>query len=243
MFTLLRKEINSFLSSLIGYAVIVVFLLINGLFLWVFPLEFNILDFGFASIDNLFMLAPWVFLFLIPAITMRSFAEEQKNGTIEVLFTKPISDKEIILAKFFAGLILVFFSILPTFLYYYTVNQLGLPPGNVDHGATWGSYLGLMFLGSGFVAIGLFSSAISSNQIVAFLIAVFMCGFFYIGFEFIYNLSIFGSAGLFIKQIGIHAHYASISRGVIDTRDILYFFSIVALSLMLTRYWLAHRKW
>lgn len=243
MFTLLRKEINSFLSSLIGYAVIVVFLLINGLFLWVFPLEFNILDFGFASIDNLFMLAPWVFLFLIPAITMRSFAEEQKNGTIEILFTKPISDKEIILAKFFAGLILVFFSILPTFLYYYTVNQLGLPPGNVDHGATWGSYLGLMFLGSGFVAIGLFSSAISSNQIVAFLIAVFMCGFFYIGFEFIYNLSIFGSAGLFIKQIGIHAHYASISRGVIDTRDILYFFSIVALSLMLTRYWLAHRKW
>lgn len=243
MFTLLRKEINSFLSSLIGYAVIVVFLLINGLFLWVFPLEFNILDFGFASIDNLFMLAPWVFLFLIPAITMRSFAEEQKNGTIEILFTKPISDKEIILAKFFAGLILVFFSILPTFLYYYTVNQLGLPPGNVDHGATWGSYLGLMFLGSGFVAIGLFSSAISSNQIVAFLIAVFMCGFFYIGFEFIYNLSIFGSAGLFIKQLGIHAHYASISRGVIDTRDILYFFSIVALSLMLTRYWLAHRKW
>jgi ABC-2 type transport system permease protein len=243
MFTLLRKEINSFLSSLIGYAVIVVFLLVNGLFLWVFPLEFNILDFGFASIDNLFMLAPWVFLFLIPAITMRSFAEEQKNGTIEILFTKPISDKEIILAKFFAGLILVFFSILPTFLYYYTVNQLGLPPGNVDHGATWGSYLGLMLLGSGFVAIGLFASAISSNQIVAFLIAVFLCGFFYIGFEFIYNLSIFGSAGLFIKQLGIHAHYASISRGVIDTRDILYFFSIVALSLMFTRYWLAHRKW
>lgn len=243
MFTLLRKEINSFLSSLIGYAVIVVFLLINGLFLWVFPLEFNILDFGFASIDNLFMLAPWVFLFLIPAITMRSFSEEQKSGTIEILLTKPITDKEIILAKFFAGIILVFFSILPTFLYYFTVNQLGLPPGNIDHGATWGSYLGLMLLGSGFVAIGLFASAVSENQIVAFLIAVFLSGFFYIGFEFIYNLSIFGSAGLFIKQLGIHAHYTSISRGVIDTRDVLYFFSIVALSLMLTRYWLAHRKW
>ncbi len=243
MFTLLRKEISSFLSSLVGYAVIVIFLLINGLFLWVFPLEFNILDYGFASIDNLFMLAPWVFLFLIPAITMRSFAEEHKNGTVEILLTKPINDKEIIMAKFLAGVILVIFSILPTLIYYYTVDRLGLPPGNIDHGATIGSYIGLLLLGSGFVAIGIFASAISENQIVAFLIAVFFCGFSYIGFEFIYNLSIFGSAGLFIKQLGIQAHYASISRGVIDTRDVLYFLSLVALCLMLTRYWLSRRKW
>lgn len=243
MLPLLRKEISSFLSSIIGYAVIVVFLLINGLFLWVFPLEFNILDYGFASIENLFMLAPWVFLFLIPAITMRSFAEEHKNGTIEMLMTKPLTDFDIILAKFLAGVVLVVFSIAPTLLYYYTVSRLGLPPGNIDHGATWGSYLGLLFLGASFVAIGIFASSITENQIVAFLLAVFLCGFVYLGFEFIYNLSIFGSFGLFIKELGISAHYSSISRGVIDTRDLLYFLSIIALFLMLTRFRLESRKW
>lgn len=243
MLPLLRKEISSFLSSIIGYAVIVVFLLINGLFLWVFPLEFNILDYGFASIENLFMLAPWVFLFLIPAITMRSFAEEHKNGTIEMLMTKPLTDFDIIMAKFLAGVVLVVFSIAPTLLYYYTVSRLGLPPGNIDHGATWGSYLGLLFLGASFVAIGIFASSITENQIVAFLLAVFLCGFVYLGFEFIYNLSIFGSFGLFIKELGISAHYSSISRGVIDTRDLLYFLSIIALFLMLTRFRLESRKW
>jgi len=243
MFTLLKKEISSFLSSLIGYAVIIVFLLINGLFLWVFPLEFNILDYGFASIENLFMLAPWVFLFLIPAITMRSFAEEQKSGTMELLLTKPLTDLEIILAKYLAGVVLVIFSLLPTLIYYFTVNNLGLPPGNIDHGATWGSYIGLLFLGAGFVAIGVFASAVSNNQIVSFLIAVLLCGFAFIGFEFIYNLSIFGSAGLIIRQLGINAHYNSISRGVIDTRDVLYFVSLIAFFLMLTRFRLERRKW
>jgi ABC-2 type transport system permease protein len=243
MFTLLRKEISSFLSSLIGYAVIIVFLLINGLFLWVFPLEFNILDYGFASIENLFMLAPWVFLFLIPAITMRSFAEEQKSGTMELLLTKPLSDLEIILAKYLAGVVLVIFSLLPTLIYYYTISNLGLPPGNIDHGATWGSYIGLLFLGAGFVAIGIFASAISNNQIVSFLIAVLLCGFTYIGFEFIYNLSIFGSIGLIIRQLGMNAHYTSISRGVIDSRDVLYFLSLIAFFLMLTWFRLERRKW
>jgi ABC-2 type transport system permease protein len=243
MLTLLRKEISSFLSSLIGYAVIVVFLLINGLFLWVFPLEFNILDYGFASIENIFLLAPWVFLFLIPAITMRSFAEEQKNGTLELLFTKPVTDLEIILAKYLAGVVLVAFSLLPTLIYYYSVIQLGSPHGNIDHGATWGSYIGLFFLGAGFVAIGIFASAISGNQIVSFLIALILCGFAYIGFEFIYNLSIFGSFGLFVKQLGINAHYTSISKGVIDTRDVLYFISLVAFFLVFTRFRIERRNW
>ncbi|MBK7212628.1 MAG: gliding motility-associated ABC transporter permease subunit GldF [Bacteroidales bacterium] len=243
MYTLYRKEISSFLNTLIGYAVIVIFLLINGLFLWVFPVEFNILDYGFASLENLFMLAPWVFLFLVPAITMRTFAEEQKSGTIEILLTKPLTDMDIILAKFLAGLTLVLFSILPTLIYYFTLNNLGLPPGNIDHGATWGSYIGLLFLGGGFVAIGIFSSSISGNQIVSFMVSVFLCGFMYLGFEFIYNLSIFGSAGLFIKNLGINAHYNSISRGVIDTRDVLYFISLIAFFLMLTRYKLEKRKW
>ncbi len=243
MYTLLRKEISSFLSSLTGYTVIIVFLLVNGLFLWVFPQQFNIFDYGFASIDTYFMLAPWVFLFLIPAITMRSFAEEQKSGTMEMLLTKPITEFEIILAKYLAAVVLVVVSILPTLMYYITVYKLGMPPGNLDQGGTWGSYIGLLFLGAGFAAIGIFASAISGNQIVSFLIAVFLCGFMYIGFDFIYNLSIFGSFGLLVSQLGINEHYAGMSRGVIDTRDILYFLSLVAIFLLLTRFILERRKW
>ncbi len=243
MITLFRKEISSFFSSLIGYIVITVFLLINGLFLWVFPLEFNILDFGYASIENLFMLAPIVFLFLIPAITMRLFADEKKSGTIEILLTQPLTDLEIILAKYFAGLVLVLFSLLPTLIYFFSVYQLGLPPGNIDTGGMWGSYIGLLFLGASFVAIGLFSSSITDNQIISFIIAIFLCGFLYIGFEFIYSLDLFGNIDLFIKSLGINAHYTSMSRGVIDTRDVIYFLSVIALFIILTKFSLASRKW
>ena len=243
MYTLLRKEVSSFLNSLIGYSVVIVFLLINGLFLWIFPMQFNIPDYGFASIDNLFTLAPWVFLFLIPAITMRSFAEEQRSGTIELLLTKPLTDLEIILAKYLAGVVLVLFSLLPTLVYFVSVYRLGQPAGNIDMGGTWGSYLGLLFLGAGFTAIGIFASSVSGNQIVSFLIAVFLSGFIYIGFEFIYSLSLFGRIDLFIQQLGISAHYASMSRGVIDTRDIIYFLSLIAVFLMLTRFNLERRQW
>ena len=243
MLALLKKEINSFLNSLIGYLVIIVFLLINGLFLWVFPLQFNILDFGFASIDNLFILSPFVFLFLIPAITMRSFADEQKTGTIELLLTKPLPDMQIVIAKYLAGLILVLFALLPTLVYFVSVYKLGLPPGNIDLGGMWGSYLGLLFLGAGFVAIGIFASSLAENQIVAFIIAVFLCGFLYIGFEFIYSLSLFGKIDLFIQSLGMNAHYSSMSRGVIDSRDILYFGSLIAIFLMLTKIKLESRKW
>jgi len=243
MYTLLRKELSTFLSSLIGYTVIIVFLMVNGLFLWVFPQQFNIFDYGFASLDNYFTLAPWVFLFLIPAITMRSFAEEHKAGTMEMLLTKPITEFEIILAKYLAAVVLVLFAILPTLVYYIAIYKLGMPPGNLDQGGTWGSYIGLFFLGAGFAAIGIFASAISGNQIVSFLIAVFLCGFVYTGFDFIYNLSVFGSFGLFVSQLGIDAHYAGMSRGVIDTRDVLYFLSLVAFFLLLTRFFLERRKW
>jgi len=243
MFALLKKEISSFLNSLIGYIVIVVFLLINGLFLWVFPIQFNILDYGFASIDNLFMMSPFVFLFLIPAITMRSFADEQKSGTIEMLMTKPLTDMQIIGAKYLAGLVLVLFSLLPTLVYFVSVYKLGLPPGNIDIGGTWGSYMGLLFLGAGFVAIGIFASSLAENQIVAFIIAVFLCGFLYIGFEFIYSLSLFGKIDLLIQSLGMNAHYTSMSRGVIDTRDVLYFGSLVAIFLLLTKVRLESRKW
>jgi ABC-2 type transport system permease protein len=243
MYTLLRKEISAFLSSLTGYVVIIVFLLVNGLFLWIFPQEFNILDFGFASLDTYFMLAPWVFLFLIPAITMRSFAEEQKSGTMEILLTKPVTENEIILAKYFAGVVLVLFSVLPTLTYYITVYKLGMPPGNLDQGGTWGSYIGLLFLGASFVSIGIFASAVSGNQIISFLIAVFLCGFMFTGFDFIYDLSFFGSFGLLVSQLGINSHYTGMSRGVIDTRDVLYFLSLIVFFLMLTRFVLDRRKW
>ncbi|MFW6224169.1 MAG: gliding motility-associated ABC transporter permease subunit GldF [Bacteroidota bacterium] len=243
MFTVFRKEINAFLSSLIGQITIIVFLLINGLFLWVFPLGFNILDYGYATLDNLFMLSPFVFLFLIPAITMRSFADERKAGTFEILMTKPVTDIQVILGKYLAGVVLVILSILPTLIYFYSVYSLGYPPGNLDAGGTWGSYIGLLFLASGFVAIGTFCSSLTENTIVSFLLALLISGFFYVGFDFIHSLAIFGSFDLFIKNLGINAHYTSLSRGVLDTRDILYFLSLIAFFVLLTKVSLESRKW
>lgn len=243
MFTLLKKEINSFLSSLIGYIAICIFLLVIGLFMWVFPFDSNVFDMGYANIDTLFAVAPWVFMFLIPAITMRSFAEEKKSGTIEFLQTKPLSDLEIILAKYFAGLALVLFSLLPTLVYYFSVYQLGFPPGNVDSGSVWGSYIGLLFLAAGFVAVGIFSSVVTDNQIVSFILAVFLCWFLFIGFEYISSLDLFGKVDNLIISLGINDHYISMSRGVLDTRDITYFLSIIALFILLTKTKLAGRTW
>lgn len=243
MTTVFKKEINIFLSSLIGQVTIIVFLLINGLFLWVFPLGFNIPEYGYATLDNLFMLSPFVFLFLIPAITMRTFADEQKTGTFELLITKPLSDFQVIMGKYLAGFVLVILSILPTLIYFYSVYQLGYPPGNIDMGGTWGSYIGLLFLAGGFLAIGVFCSSLTNNTIVSFLLAVSISGFFYIGFDFIHSLSIFGSFDLFIKSLGINAHYTSMSRGVLDTRDILYFLSLIAFFILLTKISLESRKW
>lgn len=243
MWYLLKKEVNGFLNSLLGYIVISVFLLVNGLFLWVFPIEFNILDYGYANIDGLFMIGPFVFLFLIPAITMRFFAEEKKSGTIELLMTRPLTDMQVILAKYFAGLILVVISILPTLVYFFSVYQLGFPKGNIDTGGMWGSYIGLLFLGASFVAIGLFASSLTDNQIIAFILAVILCGFIYIGFEFIYNLDLFGNVDLLVKTLGISSHYTAMSKGVIDTRDVIYFLSVIALFLLLTKFSVESRKW
>ena len=243
MFTLVKKEINGFLNSRIGYIVIVVFLLVIGLFLWVFPVEFNILDFGYASIDGLFVLAPFVFLFLIPAITMRSFAEEKKSGTLELLMTQPLTDLQVILAKFMAGVVLVLFALVPTLIYYVSIYILGLPTGNIDSGAFWGSFIGLILLGACFVSIGIFASALSDNQIVSFIIAVFLSFLLYMGFELIYSFVLSGEIGLLIQSLGISAHYSSISRGVVDTRDLVYFFSVMGLFVLLSKLVLESRKW
>ncbi|HNW98207.1 MAG TPA: gliding motility-associated ABC transporter substrate-binding protein GldG [Bacteroidales bacterium] len=243
MYTLFKREIRNFLSSLIGYIVITVFLLINGLFLWVFQLDFNVLENGYANIDGLFMLAPFVFLFLIPAITMRSFAEEKRSGTIEMLLTKPISDLQIVMAKYLAGVVLVLFSLLPTLIYYATVYYLGSPIGNLDAGGTWGSYIGLLFLAATFVSIGLFASSLTDNQIISFIISLLLCAFVYMGFEMIYSFDFFGGLSFYIQQLGINVHYSSISRGVVDTRDILYFLSVIIIFILLSKVSLESRKW
>lgn len=246
MFTLYLKEIRSFLSSLIGYIAIGVFISLIGIFLWIIPSDSggsNILDNGFASIDPLFSIAPWVYLFLIPAITMRSFSEEKKTGTLELLLTRPLTDLQIVLAKYFAGVTLVIVSLLPTLLYYYTVHLLGLPRGNIDTGGMWGSYIGLLFLGAGFVAIGIFASAIAENQVIAFIIALLMCFFCYIGFEYIAQSGLFGKYDYLVKGLGLNDHYVSMSRGVVDTRDALYFVSLIALFNLLTKLVLESRKW
>lgn len=246
MLTLYLKEIRSFLSSLIGYIAIGVFISLIGIFLWVIPSDSggsNILDNGFANIDPLFTIAPWVYLFLIPAITMRSFSEEKKTGTLELLLTRPLTDFQIVMAKYLAGFTLVMFSLLPTLVYYYSVHVLGLPKGNLDTGGMWGSYIGLLFLGAGFVAIGIFASSIAENQVIAFIIALLLCFFCYIGFDFISQSGLFGKYDALFKSLGINDHYVSMSRGVIDTRDAIYFISVIALFNLLTKLVLESRKW
>ncbi|MBW7844898.1 MAG: gliding motility-associated ABC transporter permease subunit GldF [Bacteroidia bacterium] len=242
MYVILKKEIRSFLSSLIAYVVIAVFLVAIGLFMWVLP-EYNIFDMGYANMDTLFGMAPWVFVFLISAITMRSFSEEKKSGTIEILTTKPITDTQIILGKFFAGVILVLFSLLPTLLYFYTVYQLGTPVGNIDIGATWGSYIGLFFLASCFVAIGIFASVITDNQIVSFIVSMFLCYSFYALFDMFANFNLLGTFDSVVASLGIKAHYDSMSRGVVDSRDLLYFLSLIVSFLWATKTIFGSRKW
>ena len=233
MIPILKKEFNSFFASPIAYLVIGLFLVINGLFLWIFKDEFNILNAGFADLNSFFYLSPWIFLFLIPAITMKSFADEFNNGTIEILKTSPISNWQIVLGKFFASLLLVIVALTPTFIYVYTVYQLGNPVGNIDFGSTIGSYVGLLFLASTYVSIGLFTSTLSKNQIVAFLLAVFITFFFFYGFDAI-STSL-ENENLAIKKFGINEHFKSISKGVIDTRDIIYFLSLTIFFLFITK--------
>ncbi len=246
MIALFFKEIKSYLSSLTGFLVILVFLLITGLFLWVLPNEAtgtNIIENGFASLENLFSIAPWVFLILIPAISMKLFSEENKTGTMELLLTKPITELQIVFAKYLAGFVIIVFSLIPTLIYYYTIYQLGLPKGNIDIGGTWGSFIGLFFLGACFLSIGIFTSALTDNQVIAFIFSLIMCYLFYNGFEYLASFKMNGALSLFISSLGIHYHYYSMSRGVIDSRDVLYFFTLITIFLLSTRLILQSRKW
>ena len=232
MIAILKREINSFFATSIGYLVIAIFLVINGLFLWVFNGDFNILDAGFADLSAFFELAPWIFLFLIPAVTMRAFSEEKKMGTLELLITKPISLQNIVLGKYFGAIILIGLALAPTLLYVFTISKLGSTPGNWDIGSTIGSYIGLFFLILAYTAIGIFASTLSKNQIVAFILAVFLCFLIYYGFEGFSSL--LNSSNQILINLGMKAHFNSVSRGVLDTRDIIYFMSISALFISLT---------
>lgn len=243
MRSLYLKEITGFFSSITGYIVVIVFLVVNGLFIWIFPGDMNVLDAGYASLDTLFIISPWVFLFLIPAITMRSIAEEKKSGNLDLLRTRPLSELQIILAKYFAGVSVAVIAILPTLVFYFSLIFLGNPVGNIDSGGTLGSYIGLFLLAAIYVSIGIFASSLTENTIAAFVLSVLLCFFLYQGFNSIGYLSLTGKTGNFIINLGIDAHFKSMQRGVIDSRDLVYFLSVILLFLLFTKTKLRSHNW
>jgi ABC-2 type transport system permease protein len=242
MISILSREFNGFLNSLIAYMVIGVFLTAIGLLMWVFP-ETSVLEYGYADMDTLFSLAPYVYIFLIPAITMKSFAEEKRGGTMELLLTRPLSDWDIILGKYLASFLLVVFSILPTLVYYFSVRALGDPVGNVDTSGVIGSYIGLILLGGVFCSVGIFASSITPNQIVAFIVAAFLSFLLFSGFDSLSALNTWSAWVLVIKQFGILYHYESLGKGLIDSRDLIYFFSVAFMFLLLTKTVIGSRSW
>jgi ABC-2 type transport system permease protein len=219
-----------------------VFLTAMGLLVWVFP-DTSVLDYGFADMGTLFSVAPYIFVFLIPAITMRSLAEEKKSGTMELLLTKPITEWDIVMGKYLASFLLVLISVLPTVVYYVSLYVIGNPPGNIDTSGVIGSYIGLILLGAVFCSIGLFASSITPNQIIAFITASFLCFLLFTGFHSLSSLPALASVSVLVKELGIQYHYESMSRGLIDSRDVLYFISVSGLLLLLTKTVLSSRSW
>jgi ABC-2 type transport system permease protein len=243
MLAIFWKEINGFFSSLTGYVVIIVFLLINSLFMWVFPGEWNIFDRGYAGLDTIFFISPWVFLFLVPAVTMRMIAEEKRLGTIELIYSKPVTEREIIYGKYLASVVLVILALMPGIIYYISVSMLGETPGNLDKGGTIGAFIGLFFLASVYASAGIFASSLTDNQVIAFLIAVIACFFLYAGFDSVAYLPGLKKVDEVVIRLGINEHYKSISRGVIDIRDIAYFLAVIILVNELTAFRLRSRIW
>jgi ABC-2 type transport system permease protein len=243
MSAIFKKEIHQFFSSITGYVAIILFLLANGLFLFVFP-DTSLLDAGYANLDGLFEMAPLIFLLLIPAITMRSLADEYKTGTMELLSTKPVTWWQIVWGKFLACTSIVLIALLPTLVYYVAMSQLAAVNNGLDGGSIIGSYLGLFLLGSTFTAIGLWASSLTGNAVVAFLVAIFTCYIFYNGFDALSRVPVFaGGADYYLQMAGIRYHYNSISRGVIDSRDVIYFLSVTGLMLYLTKISLERKIW
>jgi len=243
MFAIFRKEISGFFSSLTGYFVIIVFLLVNSLFMWVFPGEWNIFDSRYAGLDSLFFISPWLFLFLVPAVSMRMIAEEKRLGTIELIYSRPITERGIIYGKYFASVALVLLALLPGLIYYISVYLLGETPGNLDKGGTWGAFIGLFFLASVYSSAGILASSVTDNQVIAFIVAVLICFVLFIGFDSFAYMPGFKKLDEFIIRLGINEHYKSISRGVLDIRDVTYFIALVAIMNEATRLVLLSRKW
>jgi ABC-2 type transport system permease protein len=241
MFHIFKKELSTFFSSLTGYLAIVIFLLVSAWFLWIGRSAMNILDGGFASLDGLFDMAPWLFLFLLPAITMRSIADERRAGTIEVLLTQPLSERQLVVGKYLAATVVAGLALLPTLIYYISIYLLGRPVGNIDAGGTWGSYVGLLLLAAGYAAIGIFASSLTDNAVVSFLLAAAGCFFFYWGFDGL--VALVPSADRLLLALGMNEHYRSLSRGVVDWRDVLYFVTLAALFLEAARLKLEARRW
>jgi ABC-2 type transport system permease protein len=243
MFAIFTKELRNFFSSLTGYISAIVFLLIIGLIMWVIPGDLNVLESGYATLDSLFSIAPWVFLFLVPAVTMRTFSEEKRSGTIELILTRPISDTQMVLGKFFASVVLVLIILIPALLFYLSVYLLGNPVGNIDTGGTWGSFIGLFFLASAYAAVGIFTSSLTDNQIVSFILSMLLCFLLYTGLNSLALLDVFSGVKYSLVSMSISEHYSSMSRGVIDTRDVVYFVALSALFIIFTRTKLESRKW
>ncbi|PWS28355.1 gliding motility-associated ABC transporter permease subunit GldF [Pedobacter yonginense] len=241
MYAVFKRELFSFLSSMVAYITIGIFLLVSSLLLWFFP-DTSLLEYGYAELSGFFSLVPYLFMFLIPAITMRSFAEERREGTYELLVTKPITLWQIIAAKYLASLVLVLFALMPTLVYWYSISKLGFPEGNVDSGAVIGSYLGLFLLGSAFTSIGIFASALTKNQVIAFVVSAGLCAFAFLGFDFTSQLIALQKIETLVVAFGINEHYISISRGVLDTRDLLYFITFSAVFLWCTRLIMGGKK-
>jgi len=235
VFTIFQKEIGSFFNSLVAYMVMAVFLIAVGLIVWVFP-DSNVLDYGYADLNAFFSLAPYVLLFLIPAITMRSLAEESRTGTLELLLTKPIKNWELILGKFLANWILVLLTILPTILYYISIYKLGNPVGNIDSAAVFGSYIGLFLFSGVLVSMGIWSSSLNENQIVAFILGVFLSFIWYIGFGSISTLLGSGFAADIFSWTALDEQYRALGKGLVDSRNVIYLLSLMVFFLFMT-YW------
>ena len=231
MWSICKKELNQFFSSLTGYIAIVMFLLINGIFLFVLQ-DSSIFEFGYASLDKFFALAPWVLIFLVPAVSMRSLSDEFKAGTFEILKTRPLAARQIVLGKYFSILLILVFAIVPTFIYIITIKTLSAS-GSIDTGGISGSYLGLFLLAAVFAAISLCCSSLTSNAVVAFLISAFTCLLLYFGFNALSKLPFLANGpDYYVEMLGIDFHYRSISRGVLDSRDLVYFISMIFLFLL-----------
>ncbi|MBX5439127.1 MAG: gliding motility-associated ABC transporter permease subunit GldF [Thermoflavifilum sp.] len=241
MRAIFKKELSQFLSHLVGYIALIIFWVVCGLFVWIFP-DTSLFNAGYATLDTLFALAPWFLLLFIPALTMRSFAEEYGRGTMELLFTKPLTHTQIILGKYLACVALMIIALIPTLMYYITIRHFTDPGIPLDNGGIAGSYMGLILLGCSFAAIGVWTSSLTSNTIVAFLLAVFVCFLFYFGFDALSRLPAWqGTLDYYVQMIGIQFHYQSISRGVMDTRDVIYFLSVIFFFLYLTALNLKYR--